>query len=98
MSKPTKSDQIAAALLTLGAREVLPSPSKRYRCFECAEGLRYWVGRCGAFRFGATISTSHSIDSRGYLQRAINLTEHCRPTEAELDERFGFHGAAKGRS
>ena len=70
MSKPTKSDQIAAALLTLGAREVLPSPSKRYRCFERAEGLRYWVGRRGAFRLGRTVSASHASDAEILLRRA----------------------------
>ena len=75
MSKPTKSDQIVAALLTLGAREVLPSPSKRYRCFERAEGLRYWVGRCGAFRFGSAISHSHAADSAALLRAASRRGE-----------------------
>ena len=49
------------------------SPSKKYRKFVNPEGKIYWVGKKGAVRAGATISSSVSISF--LVERNMKLWE-----------------------
>lgn len=63
-------DQYAAALLKLGAVEVLPSPTGKARTFDWLEHQRYYLGRGGSFRRGSTYTKSIPVGD-GFKEKLL---------------------------
>jgi len=66
MAKRTMQELVIATMKHEGFREVIPSPSRKYRLLTgqagtAYSGRKYWVGRMGAVRVGNTISDSISV-------------------------------------
>lgn len=54
----TKRERVIAVLQAEGSREV-PSKSRKYRQFTSDDPNQYyWVGKCGACRYGRTVTGS----------------------------------------
>lgn len=80
----TIQDKLAAALVARGEREVVPSPSGKYRCFTAmvpgpnsgrrTEERFYWLGASGALRFGR-ISTASSPLTATYKKWLLAKSE-----------------------
>jgi len=74
MSKPTKQEQVIAALVARGCREVA-SGSKRYRKFTNPDGrLPLYVGQQGAVRVGRTVSDSVNVTDAWHRYLGIGGT------------------------
>ena len=75
MSKPTRQEQVVAALAARGCREVA-SGSRRYRKFSNPEGrLALYVGQQGAVRVGRTVSDSVSVTDAWHRYLGIGGTK-----------------------
>ena len=75
MSKPTKQQQVVAALVGRGCREVA-SGSKRYRKFANPDGrLPLYVGKQGAVRIGRTVADSVSVTDAWHRHLGIGGTK-----------------------
>ena len=57
-----KTERIIEYFISKGAKEVLPSKSRKYRQFTSLLGKTFiWIGKAGAVRVGKTSSNSISI-------------------------------------
>jgi hypothetical protein len=74
MAKITQQVSICTALHDQGEREVVPSPTRKARCFEARIGLkigRLFVGKAGSLRFGPNYSNCYPV-SEAWRCQLIN--------------------------
>lgn len=78
----TLQDRFEAALIARGAKHDSTARSTKYRTFVL-NGKRYYLGKSGALRVGASITNSHPLSDR---MRALLLNDNAtRATTIEMD-------------